>query len=430
MRFRLPVVFRLSFIYLFILLPFQSYGELGNPEAIKPNALFDKDGNVLPEDPNNPEVNWTRIGRAGNARYRNVGTLEGGGSGCTTTIFQIPGCKDPNKKAQILTNGHCVQSKNSRSATFDMFHDAEASQRFTADASKTVYSSYNRLDIAVIELDKSYADLKNLGIEPARLSSTPLRRNKAYELVSVPRQGMKSPLALYSSECKIGPTETLMDNIHTWAYSVELDRCSAVPGSSGSALFRNGEITGLINAGNFNKESHKHPCELGSCTFDAQGRVSHNIKNYGFDVSFLHKCYEGCHLDIHLPGCKLPDPDEEIKTYMDVPYHSTPPWVASLNQKFVINSKFKSYKVKVCSQGDANCSCNELSGYDQAFEGKTWQPSQFLPNEEVKATLGQPPKLHIFCFRGMLEDGSISDAEQATGIPVYHYKRPPMLIGQ
>lgn len=422
-------------IFFLGLMPFCTWAELGtsstNTNQLRPNALYDKEGNVLPEDPNNPDINWSRLGHSGNARWRAVGSLEKHGKAtCTTTLFQIPSCTDPKRKAQVLTNGHCTKTKDGLSVTFDMFHNTPKASRVKSSVTRSLYDSYDGLDIAILELDQSYSQLNAKGIEAMTIAKEPLRSSKKYDLVSVPLNNMKEDPSLYKSECDIGNKVTLIDTDHLWNESVEFTGCSAVGGSSGSSLSRNGEISGLLNAGNrnidFEKEG-KHPCRYDSCSYGQDRELKHEAKNYGFDVSFLHRCYEGCTLNPELKDCPLPKASSKITVKSNDPYPSN--WVSNLDSKFVITSNFNSYQIKACPQAQTSCDCKDPSGY-QASSASMFTPSDYLPGVNTQAAVGDQPRLYLFCVRGVDQNGKLDDINNVTTYPIFHNKEkskiPPL----
>ncbi|MCO5113846.1 MAG: hypothetical protein M9899_06700 [Bdellovibrionaceae bacterium] len=396
----------------------------GLGDDVKPTTFYDKHGNVLPDDPNHPDVHWPIVGKEGNAAWRGVGRLDNGDGGCTTTVFQIPQCNDPTKNAQAITNGHCVKT-NAMSVTFDMFHNMDPKSRVKATVSKPLYSTRNRSDIAILELNTSYQALSDKGIEAKRISKTPLQKDKKYDLVSIPSQGINP--VLRSGECNMGPSVPLMTGAFVWGNAVEFSGCSATGGASGSGLFRNDELVGILNSGNVLADSQRpEPCEMGTCVYNETGQAEHKMKNFGFDVSGLHKCYKNCTLDTKLEGCPLPDPDTEFQIRADHP-DSNGNWTSSLDRKFIINSPYRNYKVKVCSPG-TSCNCNDPSGYGPPKEKtlpqtstRYFTPSSYLPNVPTDAKRGEKSKLYLFCFRGVKPDGNLDDTKNITSYPIHHY---------
>lgn len=411
----------------------QELGEgLPKEQQLRPNVLFDQHGQVLPDDPNSPDVNWSKLGKEGNSQWRAVGMLKTSGGTCSTTVFQIPQCNDPKRKAQILTNGHCVSTD--MSVDFDMFHNMSAQDRVKAKVSKTVYNSFNRMDVAILELDQSYGELKQKGIEAKRIAKAPLQKDKKYDLVGVPTAGLKSPPSVYKSQCDISGPVSLVNQYQYWPDAVGFTGCSSVPGSSGSGLFRNNEIVGILNSGNFASDSkNKQPCYLGTCTHNSGAEPELQMMNFGFDVTGLHKCYKNCTLDTSLPECPLPDPNSEIGITPDG-NSSALNWTSTLNRGYLLNSNFKEHQIKVCVPSDKACDCKDPSGYSKmkettyvegvAHSGHLFRPSQYLPGVPVFAKMGEAPNFYLFCFRGVKADGRLDDIKNVTSYPIYHYSEP------
>lgn len=401
-----------------------TYAEVGTGfgEDVKPSTLYDKEGQVLPDDPNDPRVHWTRMGKEGNSAWRSVGQLSVDGGKCTTTVFQIPQCHDPKRKAQVITNGHCA--KPNPSVTFDMFHNTDPKSRVTARVRRSLYAAANRTDIAIFELDQSYQELEKKGIEAKRIAKTPLHKDKTYDLVGVPVEGMKSDHALYSSQCQIGQRVPLMDREKFWPEAVEFSGCSSVGGSSGSGLFRNDELVGILNSGNLKSNlDRKDPCDIGTCTYGSDGEPQHKMLNFGFDVTGLHKCYESCTLNTKLKGCPLPDAGTEFEIAAD--HADEKNWTESLDRQYIVKPPAGSYQVKVCAPG-TGCNCQDPSGYGPSKahmkQGSRhfFKPSAYLPQAPVKLNQGDKTKLYLFCFRGVRPDGSLDEAKNITSYPLYH----------
>lgn len=423
------------FIGLAILASFSGASE------VVPSTLYDQDGLPLPEDPSNPAVNWTRVTNANgqNNHLRGIGRLYNGSEGhCSTTLFKIPNCSDPKKqKAQVITNGHCTMGRDNMSVNFGEFADGKPEDSHRSGVSSVLFESYpNSVDLSIVELKEDYATLERYGVKPFELATTPIQPNQTFMNVGFPKSGLpENDVVMRRSECRNPRKTNVIDLTQMWTNALEFTGCSVSGGSSGSSLITDGKIFGVVNSGAVNRPSDGKPaCQADTCSYDGQNPPSHQLKNYGFDVTALAKCYKDCKLNTELPGCPLPNQASLITARRDGPHPGS--WVSSLKQKVILNSRFQQYQIKGCSQGYGSCDCNSPDGYQPAAtrpagSGVSIEPHDYLSHiSEPKAVAGAAPSFHFLCIRGQNADGSLDDIKNVRTYPLYLHSsnsRPPIL---
>lgn len=408
----------------------------------QPTLLVDKENRPLPDDPSSPEVGWRKILPSEAKTWSSVGQLVADGSPrCTTTVIKPPGCKDPSKqKAQVITNGHCTaRAREGFKVKFGVIDGLPASHQ-SEIAARPLYSTQNHFDLAVLELDQDYDSLAQFGVSATEIAPS-LKMGEKVANVAIPLNQLPAnqQIMRINESCVPDKPVTIIDRFRFFDHQVTLKSCSLTGGSSGSGLFNtSGQLAGLANAGVINDvpNNSSHVCELDTCVYDGKSTPKRQMSNFGFDITFLHKCYKDCRLDTTLPDCPLPDPGRDLGTFG----FDNANWSSDLNKKVNITSKlFKNYQVKGCLPA-TNCSCKDPSGYQVMKEesGKkdmngSYQtaliPSQYFPKEtKLTAKAGEPPTFQFLCLRGQLPNGSWDQLKNATAFPIYLYQKKPFSL--
>lgn len=413
-------------------------------EQTKPTILKDCDNNVVPdEQAEGGKVCWEPVKKTtDNMKWNAVGQLisDSGDPNCTVTLFKSPTCTKPDAKAQVLTNGHCTKKSNGKmQVQFDMFSDHKGS-RVKYDGEK-VYESFEGIDLSIVQLSVNYNQIKSPPITPIELARDKFPHKADVDTVGIPlKEISKANQTLKKSVCH---TEKVADNITgkvLWKDMIVLDKCSSIQGASGSGLFNSqGQLVGLLNSGATTAPppSGMHEC-ADTCVYDGKGSPVKENKNFAFDITQLHKCFDGCTLDIHRKGCPLPNrgttknPKDKDSSITKLGSQAETNWVNSLKKKMPFSNKhFKSLMVKGCAQGQANCRCDDASGYTATeplsslpVMGPTVAitPADYFPGSNTEALAGQPPRLHVLCLRGVNANGSLDDIKNVTQYPLYLYK--------
>jgi V8-like Glu-specific endopeptidase len=412
-------------------------------DSISPTVLKDCNNNVIHDDASAGEnVCWTPIEKTtSTAHWNAVGQLlsSDGSPTCTTTLFKPPQCNDPNAKAQMLTNGHCTKKSNDgMTVRFNMFANHKG-DRPSYDANK-IYESFSELDLSIVELNVNYSQMGSPPIQPVPLAKQGFPLHQDLDSVSIPLKNISAKnQTLKIAKCF---TEKIVDNITgdiLWNNMIALDKCPSIQGASGSSLFNSkGELVGLLNSGSTSVQpsTNKHICEMDTCSFDGKTSPQHETKNYAFDVTQLHKCYDGCKLDITRNGCPLPHrgntgnpKDKNSLIYRITSGNSSANWTSSLDKKMSFISQFHSYLIKGCSQGQTKCNCEDPTGYKQSpplvksplGDSYAFTPSEYFPGVDTTAMPGAAPQMHMLCIRGANKDGTLDPIKNVTHYPIYLY---------
>ncbi len=274
-------------IFLLLLLPLKSFGF--------PEAPFDALKTIL--------VNPTRA----NQDYDFEGIVKL--SNCSGSIVKFAGQPDTTK-ALVLTNGHCVKKWgflrpgevwHNKTISRDMKVFDKNLQLYPIHANKVLYAAMTGTDAAIYELDKTYLDLKKLGISPFTfLNQHPLLGTKIEITSGYWERGYRCHIDDFIYTLKEG-NWTFFDSIR---YSPV--GCEVIGGTSGSPIVEKDSriVVGINNTGNQSGRRCKvnNPCEV-----DEKGRVSVNKGiNYGQQTFNFYNCLTiDYRIDLNLSGCNL-----------------------------------------------------------------------------------------------------------------------------
>ncbi len=408
-----------------------------NSETARPTHVVDKDGKILGDEADVQGASWKFIQRGDHLASEAVGQFfTENGPECTATVITPPNCPDPSKaKPQVITNGHCSRkSRGPYKMKFNGFQGVPDSRRPEISLKK-VYSGENRMDVGVYELETSMDLLSNFGVKPARLAAS-MPRGK-YDNLAMPLSEVKAENRnmRLDQACEAGAPTTIVDQFRYYTNVTPFKNCSAVGGSSGSGLFNaSGELAGIMVAG-VRSEAAKppqHVCQTDTCVYDGTGAPFREEANFGFDVTYLAKCYKNCALDTNLAGCPLPAQDSAFGTTIT---RQDPVWHTSLNDVIQFsNPKFNRVHVKICPDAKT-CSCQDSAGYVAGptgrGDGRTYhlgvRISDYLaPGTPLTLKKGEPAQFRFMCLRGETPDGKLDDLKNTTNYPIwlYHRQRP------
>ncbi|RYZ97182.1 MAG: serine protease [Proteobacteria bacterium] len=241
------------------------------------------------------------------------------GISCSGVLAKAPGAKTSDP-ALILTNGHCLDFRPVHGGNDHLpapgvrYHNLRQenllqgigisvqaySGRESLSPSQVVFASMDEADVAIIELNETYAAVaERLRIEPIPLS------------FALPIPGTKiSVMAGYYNRiisCPLGEAVRTQEGPYRWPHSVRLGTtCEIYPGVSGSPVISDatGEAFALANTHYSASDtlcSIHNPCEMGEGGHPRAGAIE---QAYAFQFAPLALCFtaEG-RPDFSAPRC-------------------------------------------------------------------------------------------------------------------------------
>jgi hypothetical protein len=223
--------------------------------------------------------------------------------GCSGAVVRFK--EDPAAKALVLTNGHCVgfvdpgdfYSDRPYARSMRIYSRDGRSHRFST--TRIVYATMTVTDIAIVELNATYAQLSQLGIDSYQIAGPGAAVGDDIRLVSGFFQT--------SEECDIDAIiYELREADWTFRGSYKYSRCPAGHGTSGSPLIsrNSGQIVGINNTRNDDGErcTFNNPCEV-----DEEGNITIDyMVNYGQRTDLILACIDAAGaFDLQVDGCEL-----------------------------------------------------------------------------------------------------------------------------
>lgn len=256
-----------------------------------------------------------------NAPFTGVASVRFGPT--CTGVFITPSAA-AGAPAYLLSNGHCVNLLGTNEIVLDRagqgegvffaFADIPAGQRLRVPIRRVAYATQKGIDLSILELDASAADLIAHGVHPSRIAPAPPYAGDPIEVAGIPVTGVpEADRVIRLSRCAAGPSVRLLEGRwHT--YDAARNSCLGIRGgSSGSPVFnRDGEVAGLIFTTTWGESplaacATNRPCEVTS-----NGTVSPDETSYSVPVAGLTACFNAPgRFDVTLPGCPL-DPGRQL----------------------------------------------------------------------------------------------------------------------
>lgn len=302
-----------------------------------------------------------------NEAYSGIGRLT---SPRTCTVFFVrPATVTETSPAYVVTAGHCIETGSANAVILDRAITGQVIFRYfidTPDAQlavtprRVVYSTMKGWDLAVIELDRTFAQLVAAGIRPLEFLE-----GAASEVVNIaaPSSGIPAGEAyLRSSSCVLEPPVDLIEYI--WLFRDALpNTCSDVKaGSSGSPVIdrATGKVVAVMNTttadayylqGDFLCYANQ-PCEIATPSFRYRPDT-----NYAVPTAGLARCFDAQgRFGLTAPGCAL---DRGRQLTLSAPLRGVQPgarWNVRLS-----GDDFTHYRYKVIAEGQGDC--QDSSGY-------------------------------------------------------------------
>ncbi|XHF34775.1 serine protease [Pseudomonas chlororaphis] len=233
-----------------------------------------------------------------------------GGSVCSGSLIDTRGANDDRSgPAYVLTSGHCAKGDANRYienapasgvVTFNYFQDTLPRQK-PYPIIAIEWSTMRGLDVAILKLDRSLAQLMSDGITPLKLAIEPLAVDSDVLVVGAPMDGHVQRAACLQ--------EHRADVFEAgWAWPGQLsNRCRDVrPGISGSPVLNrySNEIVAIVG-------TTTQGSGLSRCTRNAPCEVSNgdSIKipetNYATSAVQLEQCFAATRFNPKNSACPL-----------------------------------------------------------------------------------------------------------------------------
>jgi V8-like Glu-specific endopeptidase len=230
-------------------------------------------------------------------------------SNCSGSVIRFAG-QPVTAKAYVLTNGHClgggflkpgeVRSHQRLSRTMRVFD--RSMNLFTINATKLSYATMTDTDLALYEINLTYQDLLDKGIEALTYSENRPLIGTGIDIVSgYWDRGYR---------CYIdGFVFQLKEDAWTFTDSIRYSSsgCNTIGGTSGSPIIETGtrNVIGVNNTGN---ESGRRCTMNNPCEVDENGNIEVRPKaSYGQQTFHVYSCLSvDFQIDLTREGCNLP----------------------------------------------------------------------------------------------------------------------------
>lgn len=230
-------------------------------------------------------------------------------SNCSGSLVIFEGMAT-DKKALVLTNGHCLgggflkpgEIVLNRSVNRSMKVYDSQMKLHNIRATKIVYATMTDTDAALYELDATYNDIQaSTGVRPLLMAP-----NRPLEGTRI---NITSGYWDRNWDCEIdGFVFALREGGWTFTDSIRYDQgCDTIGGTSGSPIIENGTRT-VIGINNTSNESGDRCTINNPCEVDEAGRVVViRSRSYGQQTYQFYGCMnETFELDLALTSCTLP----------------------------------------------------------------------------------------------------------------------------
>jgi hypothetical protein len=224
--------------------------------------------------------------------------------GCSGALVQLDSQTRAN--ALVLTNGHCVSEASANSFAQNMppinrqltvYSKSGAGIAITVK--RMIYSTMTGTDLGLIELDQTYAELREKNVHAYSLSKEPAKIGAKIEMIS----GFFKTI----ENCRIDVVaHSLREGPFLWNHSYGYDGCKSIKNTSGSPLVDSDshKIIGLNNTRNLQGEecTLDNPCEVNAegTTTVVRGR------SYGQQSYQLLQCIDDSGgFNLNLKSCTL-----------------------------------------------------------------------------------------------------------------------------
>lgn len=344
--------------------------------------------------------------RGEHARWSGIGRLSlPRNEQCIASLVDSRSDDDVAGPAYILTSGHCLDTRNGwvihdqpaqGSITFNYFADTpDARQVFTLK--RTIWSSMQGSDLALVELDATLDEVMATGIQPLLLGPSPAPGSKVVMVgeASNPDSGLRA------AQCSERNEATVMQFPWVWRRLKANDCPASAKGASGSAVIdlATGRLVSVLNSIS----------------------VSSPHNNYAVPVQRVLGCFQQGRANLDLESCNLL-PGFQFTQQAPVhflrrlgPDQEMPTWRLSFN--------FDTPRYRYKQVRDA-LECEDATGYSgtiPASENHIDEPIAAEPGRHYLCLVGvQSPEQRP--FPALMANALSLPAEViAAGVPQVHY---------
>lgn len=290
---------------------------------------------------------WNGIGRIRNQSQ----TL------CTASLLDTRDSRGNSGPAYVLTSSHCLHRLNGAvqkdlpikgSISFNYFDDTLASIK-TYSLKSLNWGSNQGMDLSIVELQASLAELLKEGINPLKLAEEVPADGSEILAVGAPEWE-----TLHLSACTQQTSQELVEQPFVWRVTMK-NQCHGVAlGSFGGPLLdrATNRLFGVLSTSTAGQPEERKCQRDAPCEVNAGHPTWHPDTNYGSPVTFLNQCFVAGVLQPTREHCDLypttsitfknPEPIQQyfVKKVGSRGKDIVPRW----NLTFTINTPFYRYK--------------------------------------------------------------------------------------
>lgn len=335
--------------------------------------------------------------------------------GCSSVLIdtrEAPNLNALDTPAYVLTSGHCVPTLTGSAASdleiegnvqFNYFK-ANRKDRKTYLLKRVNWSSQQGIDLALVELDITLSELIADGIQPLRLSRSPVTELRGKDILTVSAPKTSTYQTMRAAACTVDEIADIVEQPYAGRQNLRHHCMDVLPGSSGGATLDRytNEVVGIIGT------TTRGATESSQCLWDSPCEVKHGQPtwlpdtNYSSPVHMLNACFSDGVFSPGNSGCVMqpssivtPANPDYLRTYVRLHRNDKGEIIpANWNFKFGIDSSHYSFKT---TRNPRHCQAPD--GYSQLIADK---------HSHIDAQIGSEPGLYSLCVMGAKEGEDIS----------------------
>ncbi len=256
-----------------------------------------------------------------NANYDFEGIV--GLSNCSAALIKFIGDENIDRKALVLTNGHCIGMGSFRyqfsrfPAPGEVFVDVDKRRKISLFSNsstpvgstfttKLLYATMTDTDMGIYEAEMTYREIKEkYDIDPLILSDAKPEAGDPIEVLSgYWKRGY---------DCRMdAEIPKLKEGDWIWLNAIKYTQpgCETIGGTSGSPIINANDrtVVGVNNTGN--NDDNKACSIMNPCEIDDDGNITDDDHmSYGQQTAYIYTCLDAkFNIDLDIDGCLLPKP--------------------------------------------------------------------------------------------------------------------------